>query len=372
MAKNINALIKMIYLFIYLFLVFFIILEINTELKIKVRTEYYLFFILINSILVLVAGFRSVGFDYGNYVDIYHTVRLSNFVENGIEIGFASLITIFNSIGSPFFIFTFFIALISVLLKTSFFNKYSEYPFLSLLIYFSITYLISDMGQIRNGLAFAIVLWAFSDLFENKNKLFFLKTFIAFLIHSSAIIVFPVYFLLKTKKLRPVFMSCTLVLLFYFVFFDIKSSLVFLSKNLSFSQLESRVALYVLTEDESAPLGLNLSLFLRLLIFGIMIIYYHSGVNRFKYYDKLLRLYFYGICLYMIFNSVNEFAFRFSNYFKILECVILPMFVALGKTRWDKNLIVFFIILYCSYSIFKILFDPIFGPVYLPYKMFFS
>lgn len=358
----------MIYLLIFSFLIFFIFLEINIDLKIKLKSEYYLLFIFINIILVFVAGFRSVGFDYENYLDIYNTVRLSNSIENGIEIGFAYLITAFNSIGFPFFIFTFFIALISISLKSSFFNKYSEYPFLSLLIYFSITYLISDMGQMRNGLAFALALWAFSDLFENKNKLFFLKIFLAFLIHSSAIILFPVYFLLKIKRLKPFIMAFIIILLFYFVFFDIKSILLFLSEKLSFSQLESRVALYVLADDGSAPLGLNLSLFLRLLIITVMIIYYDSGINRFKYYDKFIRLYFYGICLYMIFNSVNEFAFRFSNYFKILECVILPMFVSMGKTRWDKNFIAFLIILYCSYSIFKILFDPIFGTVYLPYK----
>jgi len=358
----------MIYLFIFLFLNFFLFLEINIDFKNKLKSEYYLLFIFINIILIIVAGARTVGFDYENYLDIYNTVRLSNYIENGIEIGFAYLISIFNYVGFPFFVFTCFIALISISLKSSFFNEYSAYPFLSLLIYFSITYLISDMGQMRNGLALAIALWAFSDLLENKNKLFFLKIFIAFLFHSSAIIVFPVYFLLKINRLKPMIMVFIIMILFYFVFFDIKSIIVFLSEKLSFSQLESRVALYVLTEDESAPLGLNLSLFLRLLIFTVLILYYNSGINQFKYYDKFIRLYFYGICLYMIFNSVNEFAFRFSNYFKILECVILPMFVAMGKTRWDKNLITFLIILYCSYSIFKILFDPIFGTVYLPYK----
>ncbi|WP_281228045.1 EpsG family protein [Flavobacterium aquiphilum] len=358
----------MIYLFIFLFIIFFIVLEVNFDLTINYKLDYYLFFFFINCVLIIVAGFRSVGFDYDSYMDIYKEVRISNFIENGIELGFAFLITLFNLMHFPFFGFTVFIALVSITLKYIYFNKYSPYSFISLLVYFSITYLISDMGQMRNGLAFAVALWALDDLFEEKYKFFFLKVFVAFLIHSSAIIVFPVYFLLRMKFFKPINMAFVLLCLFYFVFNDIKNLLMLLIENVHFSQLESRVALYVLTEEESLPLGLNLSLLLRLFIFIMMVFFYDLGIIRFKNYDKFLRLYFYGICLYMIFNSVNEFAFRFSNYFKILECVILPMFVSFGKTRLQKNMITLLIVIYCCYSIFKILFDPVFGTLYLPYK----
>ena len=358
----------MIYFFIFSYIFLFIILEVNFDHNIKYRSENYLLYLFITFLLIVTAGFRFVGFDYGNYTDIYNTVRIYNFIENGIEIGFAFLITLFNLLGLPFFGFTIFISILSISLKSFFFNKYSPYPSISLLVYFAITFLISDMGQMRNGLAFAIALWAFNDLFEERNYFFFFKILLAFLIHSSAIIVLPVYFLLKKNFFKPINMAIIILILFYFVFFDIKFLLMSLIEKVHFSQLESRVALYVLTDEESRRLGFNLSLFLRIFIFIIMISFYKLGISRFKNYDKFLRLYFYGVCLYMIFNSVNEFAFRFSNYFKILECIILPMFVSFGKTRFVKNGITFLIIIYCCYSIYKILLDPIFGPVYLPYK----
>ena len=358
----------MIYLFIFSLIFIFIFFEVNLNYKKKFKAEYYIFFFFIVFLLIVTAGIRTVGFDYENYSEIYNIVRISNYFENGIEYGFAFIISVFNIIDLPFFSFTIFVALISISLKSFFFNKYSPYPFISLLIYFSITFLISDMGQMRNGLALAIALWAFDDLFEERKKLFFFKIFCAFLIHSSAIIVFPAYFLLKKKNFKPLNMAIVLMFLFYFVFNDVKDIILFVAEKVNFSQLQSRVALYVLGGDDIAPLGLNLSLFLRIFVFLIMLYFYDIGKERYKNYEYLLRLYFYGICLYMIFNSVNEFAFRFSNYFKILECIILPMFVSFGKTRLIKNGIAFFIIIFSCYSIYKVLFDPAFGPEYLPYK----
>lgn len=329
-------------------------------------------YILLVCLLIIFAGIRRVGFDFDNYLNLYEHVRLNNFAEYTIEPGFAALISLSNYIYSSFGVFVFLIAFASICLKSVFFFNNSPYVFVSLLLYFSITFLISDMGQIRNGLAIAIALSAFQDGFEKNHLAYFGKTVLAILCHSSAIIILPAYWLIRTKYVDIRSMLLYLGLSCVFLIIDIRSMLFLLAENLPIFQIQAKIAFYATSEEFGEPLGLNISLLLRLFILLIMVVYRNRACEVNSYFPYIIKLYAFGVCLYMIFNSIAEFSIRFSNYFKVLECIILPIFIVAGKGRTEKNLITFLVGLYATYSIYKILADAELGSAYLPYETILS
>jgi hypothetical protein len=139
-----------------------------------------------------------------------------------------------------------------------------------------------------------------------------------------------------------------------------------------FFQIQAKISFYVYSEEFGNGLGLNISFLLRLLTFVFMLMFIDSGRNTFKGYDKLVRLYYFGLVLYLFFNSIAEFAIRSSAYFKTLDAIILPFFVSLGKTRKEKNVIAFLIVLYCFYSLYKIVYSGPNSFVFHPYKTILS
>jgi hypothetical protein len=358
----------MIYLCLFSVFSGFSWVELNFDYK-KVRLELAVIFCLISAFLIAMAGTRTIGYDYENYENLYKIVDLSNFTENTIEVGYAALTQFCNFIGLTFHEFFFLIAFIAVGIKMIFLFRWSVNWFLSLTYYFVIGFTVNEMGQVRHGLAIGIVLLAFGDLFNKNYKGFFIKTFVAFLFHASAIIVFPVYFLVKRNS-SPSKILCSLLLFLPFVFINLKSVLALIIDYLPLTQVQAKLSYYVLTEDIGQALGFNMSLILRLIFLALLYKYYKLGVSRYYYYDTLYKLYYFGIVLYMVFNAISDLAIRSSLYFKTLECLIMPIVVSLGVGRIEKNLIWCFMILYSLWSLYKIIYDPSSTDSYLPYKTY--
>lgn len=356
----------MLYILIFFLFSMFSLLELNVESR-TLKVNLAAMLSLTTLLLIIMAGTRTIGFDYDNYAYLYDVVNVSNFLANTVEFGYALVTDVCKHLGLPFHGFLLMIAFFAVGLKIAFYYKWSENWFLSLTYYFAIGFTINEMGQIRQGLALAIVLWAFSDLFQSKDRGFFIKTFIAFLFHASALIVFPVYLLVK-KKMSPVWLILAVFPLLLFVFIDLKSLIGLIIDYLPLTQVQAKLGFYILSEEYGQRLGLNLSLVLRILFLFLLYRYHEVGRQRYAYYDVLYKLYFFGLMLYMVFNSIADLAIRSSLYFKFLECLILPILVNLGRGRAERNVLLVIMILYSFWSLYKIVFDPAFSSSYLPYQ----
>jgi len=356
----------MLYILIFVVFSIFSILELNVESR-TLKVNLAAMLALTTVLLIIMAGTRTIGFDYENYAYLYDVVNISNFLEHTVELGYAFVTEICQRLGFSFHGFLAIIALFAVGLKILFFYKWSENWFLSLTYYFAIGFTINEMGQIRQGLALAIVLWAFSDLFQNKDRGFFFKVFIAFLFHASALIVFPAYLLVK-KKLSPIWIMLAVFPLMLFVVIDLKVFLGLIIDYLPLTHLQAKLGFYILSEEYGQRLGLNLSLVLRMVFLFLLYLYHDTGKKRYAYYDVLYKLYFFGLMLYMLFNSIADLAIRSSLYFKFLECLILPILVKLGRGRTERNVLMIVLILYSFWSLYKIVFDPAFSSSYLPYQ----
>ena len=357
----------MIYLVLFFFFSFLSLIELNVEDR-AAKINLAAAFSVSTLFLIIMAGTRTIGFDYTNYAYLYEVLNIHNYLENTVEVGYALITELAKRAGLSFNQFLLLIAFFGVGLKMLFLFRWSSNWFLSLTYYFAIGFTVNEMGQIRHGLAIGIVLLAFADLFRENYRGFFFKTFIAFLFHASALIVFPVYFLVRKKNIPPLILLLSLIPFLTLVFIDLKTFIQLIIDYLPLTQVQAKLSYYVLSEEYGNHLGFNLSLCLRL-IFLLVVYRYHSlGKSRYYYYDTLWKLYYFGVVLYMVFNSIGDIAIRSSLYFKTLECLIIPMIVSLGKGRLEKNILWVIMILYSFWSLYKIVFDPAFSESYLPYK----
>lgn len=357
----------MIYLIIFCTISILALIEVNFSENERLKPQ--LGYVIFGLIFILMAGTRiHTGFDYNTYHEIFRSVDYSNFQEQTVEIGFATVVLLFRNIDLSFHAFLLFIALITISLKLKYFNEYSRFSYASLLIYFSIGFIINDMGQIRYGLAIAICLFAFKDIF-NENKVGFVaKVILAGLFHTSALSVLPAYWIARSSKINLKVMIGVVILLVPFLMIDIRSFLFQILEYIPIHQMRAKIRFYIFSNDYGQGLGINISFMMRLLIFAFLLLFYNRGKEKYPYFESMVKLYFLGICFYMIFNSMAELATRVSAYYKMLDCLVLPFFIWLGYTKWEKNVLSVLVILYSFWSLYKIIYSPEFGFAYNPYQ----
>lgn len=161
------------------------------------------------TILVLVAGFREGTADYVSYVNLFTwapnliDVIINNdwafFIFTREEIGYLlinSLVKIFTNESSILFLV---IAIISISLYYKNIRKYSVYPLISLMLYFSLVYCVKELAQIRQGVAIAIFVYSWKYIIQNNFKKYFISLWIASLFHLSIWIMIFIYPLRKVK-----------------------------------------------------------------------------------------------------------------------------------------------------------------------------
>lgn len=208
--------------------------------------------IFIPSILIIILlTFRHdyVGTDTQNYRILYDnfslqyfdtykfTFNFSDIVEilNG-ELGFYLLIYISKFFGLSFRVFKFIQALLIVFCIGKLTNKYSKNIILSYFVYFTFGFFIFSTTQ-RQCFAMIFTIFAFMYAKECNLKRFFLWSTIACLFHTSAIVFFSCYFLIKiepSKKLISLFLC--LFFLVYFFRDPIMSNILSLLQNSNYEE----------------------------------------------------------------------------------------------------------------------------------------
>jgi len=346
-----------IYLIIFSLIAFFSLIELFVS---KQSIKPLFWFSILG--LVLFVGLRGeeVGFDYSVYKQAFAEYDSIHLMEPGY--------VLLNKLIAPFGSFSlllFIMALGAISMKSFFISRYSPYIFTGLLVYFSTAMLINDMGQIRFGMAISFALLSFNSAIKEHKWRMWIFWGLALMFHYSAVIVLPAL-LLRNYRFSPRQLIGLLIIGFSFFALNINSILLSIAPFLP-AHVAFKIQFYTFyTDTFGEKLGLNISLLLRFLILGLFF-YYKDSFKSEKTANVFFNLYFFGIFIYLIFNGNAEFAIRTSGYFKILELVILPIFIQLGKTRVDKLIIWTLVVAYAFYSLGKILFDIDFGGAYLDY-----
>lgn len=230
-------------------------------------------------------------------------------------------------------------------------------PLSVLLIFLTQVYFYS-MNMVRQSIAIAIIFYSFKFIKEQKHFKFCIFNFIAFLIHSSAIIMLPFSFLvnLNIKKRNKL-----LVLLFMIFFSSLFGDVIFnfINKYTEYGWYYDSVY-----SKEIIPITLVL---LNLVLFFIDLIFIK---NSDKYGNILSNIIFFTICVIIIspaFPLVN----RIIKYFTVFHLLYIPyIFKVLKNSKFNFYLKTCVLLMF-----FTIMFYQIYilgGEAVLPYVSIFS
>ncbi len=310
-------------------------------------------------VLIVFAGFRTVGPDLSEYTNYFNSSSIRSVLQaQGIEPAFLEINKFVRDNDWPIFIMFFIVSIFGVIPKMVFIKKYTVYVFPALVVYYTTIFIIKEMGQIRHGVAIAFALMAFGLMAQKRIGWSLVFTLIALQFHYSAICVLPAYFFVN-KEISAKRMLLIIAALFPLVLFDLKPLLTQIVQILPVESAKSKGTFYLNSPMYGFSVGLDSSVVLRLIVLGVMLYYQKTLTERVPYFKAFLNLYFIGICYYLLFSSVSEFAQRTSVYYRTLEIAILPGFITLGKTLGDKLLIGLVIALNGVYTLVKLLENPL-------------
>jgi len=319
-----------VYVVIFLILAALAAVEIATESPALRRV-----FPLVVAALVLFAGLRGrgVGFDYENYHYIFDDAARGH--EVMIEPAFRLLAALVGRVGG-FELFVFVVAALAAGVKGWFIGRWSPYLYTGLLVYFCTAMVSNDMGQIRYGLAVALCLVAFDRAVRGRVAWGWVWALAAVTFHYSALLVLPAL-LIVGRRIPGWVMAAAVACAAAFYFVSINDVLIFAARFIPVPYVQEKVGFYTAAVGSfGTAMGLNLSVVMRLTILALVWWYRREIAGDVPVARGLLNLYFYGVVLYMVLNSNAEFATRGTGYFRILEVVLLPALVRLGRGRADR------------------------------------
>lgn len=333
-------------MFIYFsFLTFISFLALCENSKyLKIFSSKFLF-VICSIFLICFAGFRfGIETDYWNYKEIFLHTSFYGF-ESGIEIGWCLLISLCKSIFNTqnFNIFIFFVALLSVSIKTCFFSKL-RYPFFALFLYFCFGYLMLEFNTMRQGLAISFLFLGASSVSENNKYLkFFIFVLIASLFHISSLIflILLAFFKIRMTKTK---ISCLLIgsILMNFVIVEFLQFFIqVIPDSVSFRPFFARLLLYGSSQNKVLSFGIIRRL---VILLFLMIILEKKQIN-----NLFFKIFLIGNLLYFLFCGNQTLANRFSLSYEVF---LIPFLADLKVKKNPKNLIILSLIILIQIGLF--------------------
>lgn len=310
--------------------------------------------------MILMVGFRKfVGADYPVYLNMYSYFPLNTdlgeifrkalFQENKLEIEWLYVLfnNIFSIAGLPFYIFTFFVAIVCLVPKFAALQKNVAYPALGLLIYFIPAYFIADGGQVRQGLGMAVAIFSFKYIKERNLTMFLIVMYFALGFHKSTIVFLPAYWL-ATVKMNQNRILAIVILCIALSPFQIYNYLGVLD-SIAPAEVYSGYSGYVSIEAEEGG-GIKFFDLISLLYVFFMVSFDRETCAKIPYYEYMRNLGVCGVCLYFIMRGSPIFSTRLPGVYMFFAAMILPNNIAsIDNEKYKKFLhliIVIFVVFY--------------------------
>ena len=284
-------------------------------LKNRIPKYYILFFLL----LFICCGYMT-GTDWRNYEESYNTARFDTLLDERFELGYGVLQTICHELSIDFWTFHIIIKAIVFYLL----SRMISFLEVNLLMFWA--FFLPEMGfflfkdcPFRNLIALGFFCLAFPALLERRAKAFFYITVVAVLFHYSALILVPIYFLvkypLKNKYYIILFiLSNILAYKVDYILGTIFASLFDLSDF-----LRERLVVYVL-DDKFHANTINIGTIYRALFFVLFLCFRTKFESEMKYGKLLFALSMFFFIVYPFTISIKIFS-RFNIY-------MLPIYLA--------------------------------------------
>ena len=309
---------------------------------VKIRVKGAFVFALMSVICCLVAGLRyNVGTDYKNYLPIFNTVSdISGKTPYGtIEPLSSVLMLVCKPFVNGYQVYLGLMAILISFITFYFFKEncdVSSFPFM-IFIYFMLMYSAS-LNAIRQIMSVAIVMLGYRFIMEKKLLKYIIVLVVAALVHKSALLCLPFYFLYFKKdrfskiKLNLIIAVCMIIPFFIRNIFNILLSISLFS---SYDRYFYRNAGYYVV----GIIILRLPVLLMIFIFRSKL-EERSEKNRF-----FIILYVMELLFYIIGGNII-WAFRMAYYCLAAEAVLVPQLSEVVNKKYKVIVNVIFVIYY--------------------------
>ncbi|MBT2736750.1 EpsG family protein [Bacillus sp. ISL-7] len=293
---------------------------------------------------ILVSGLRNNIGDTPFYI---HTYNITDFtwelVKSQDDIGFAVLQMILKRYSNDPQILILTTALITNVLIIIGLYKYSRLFELSIYVYITGGLFLVTMNGIRQCLATAIIFTGTKYLIEGNWFKYIVIVIFASLFHQSALILIPIYFLVRYKA----WSKATLILLLFSVLivlgFNQFSSVLFSAIK------DSQYGVYSSFNEGGANI-------LRVIIFAIPLVIAFFGREKLREIypesDIIVNMAIIGLS-FMIISMGNWIFARFNIYFELYQIIILSWIVKVFRKKDQKLVYYAIIICYLAYFFYE-------------------
>jgi hypothetical protein len=325
----------------------------------KTNKRKFFVLIIILGLLVLFGGFReNVGVDTISYIRIFDTISSfgKNYQESikGLryEIGFIYLVSFIKTLGflKVYSLFSI-IILFNYILYFFSLKKFSPHFEISLFLLIVFYFFVRDMGILRQAIATSITIFSIIFIIDKKPYLFFLFTIFGSLFHVSALIFLPAYLIgnLRLSK-NKLYIVIGLGFLLSLISTQFKNNLFY-----SFTNFE-------LPFFNEPQYGESLSLFSftfirRAVPIFLLFIFYDKIINKIKYSNHLINLYFFGFFFALVFSDIVIYVTRLAAYYLTLEIIIYSYIFVVIKDRSLRFIFLFLLLLVALYYISNFMFQ---------------
>lgn len=295
--------------------------------------------IIIMGVFILVSGLRNNIGDTAAYSHLYKIVGDGVLAKGAYETGFIIFLSLLNQISSNPQLMIFVTALITNGLIIGMFRKYSSLFELQTYMYITTGYYLVTMNGIRQALVAAILFASTKFIIEGKFKIYLLITVIMTTFHTSALIMIPVYFIVRQEVWSGKIMILIFVIPIIFIFFQPLMSVIF--KTIEGSRYASYEGA-IMTGGEG---GANV---VRVIIAAIPVVIAYFGRHKLKQEwveSKVFVNMSIMNLIIMMFSLFNWLFARFTFYFQPYNFILLPYMIMILFNKKEKQLIYLLFIL---------------------------
>lgn len=283
---------------------------------------------------IVVSGFAyNVGADMPGYMDEYDSYNWSSVNSFGDladfyhrQPGWVLLNLLCKSFTPNFRLLEIVSACFINLTVFSFIKKHCRYIFIGILFYAIVLYLNMNFNMLRQSYSICFFLIGYDFLLKNKYVKYYIFAFLAFMMHTSAIVCFviPLALILKINKSSIIVICLSVAALFAVV---LSSSFTDLLTSFFSDMLSESGTIQTIGEAGNKFMGSHYERDVSISLFGIIeqilrmfliviIIYYNTkfNVNNCNRWNVMLIIY--AFCLIMDI-AIPVMFYRFKSYFEL-------------------------------------------------------
>ncbi len=331
----------MIYVLISLFFLVFLVSLFEERLQRYKKSLYAILCI----ILVLCAGFKTVGFDNDSEQYEYFFINNDNpYVLLAVEYSFLLISRLARLITDDVHIMFLLYGGLGVILKMSAIKKLSELWFLPILVYLGNYYVLHDLTQIRACIVSGLFMLSIIPLAEGNRKLASLFFIVGCFFHYSTLALLPTLFL-TNKEMTPKWrLIWALVVPVGYIFCFAKINLL---TTLPIPYIGDKIASYQ-ELSEKGEKGSSINVFNAVFVVTwfsyLYVLYFYDTVIRHnKYLPLMLRLAGISIFLFLALSFLPVLSFRISELYGIVNIFIFANIYYTINPKWLGKTVVFVI-----------------------------